>query len=89
MKAGTITVTGAALTYTSNNTSVATVNASTGAVKLTGTAGTSTITATYAGNDSYKGSSATYTITVAEATTSVTPPPLLVQLLELIPVCKR
>ncbi len=52
------------LAYESSNTDVATVNASTGAVSLTGTTGTTTIKATFAGDDTYNGSSASYTITI-------------------------
>ncbi len=53
------------ITYTSSNTSVATVDASTGLV--TGVSeGTATITATVAATDSYNEGSATYTITVTE-----------------------
>lgn len=54
-----------AITYSSSNTSVATVDASTGLV--TGVSeGTATITATVAATDSYNEGSATYTITVTE-----------------------
>ncbi|MBQ9187168.1 MAG: hypothetical protein IJ144_05000 [Prevotella sp.] len=61
------------VTYASNNTDVATVDASTGVVTLTGTAGTATITATLAGNDTYKDNTASYTITVEEvAATGIT-----------------
>jgi len=61
------------VTYASNNTDVATVDASTGVVTLTGTAGTATITATLSGNDTYKDNTASYTITVEEvAATGIT-----------------
>lgn len=62
-------VTLSGITYSSSDTSVATVNASTGAVTLVGE-GTTTITATFAGNDTYNGTSASYTLTVSEATPS-------------------
>jgi hypothetical protein len=55
------------ITYASNNTTVATVNASTGALSLTTSAeGVVKITATFAGNDNYKSGSANYTITVID-----------------------
>ena len=57
------------VTYSSSDTSVATVDASTGAVTLVA-AGTTTITATFAGNDSYNEGSASYTLTVNEAQSS-------------------
>ena len=56
---------GLTVTYSSSNTNVATVNASTGAVTLKA-AGTTTITASFAGNDDYYSNSATYTLTVKE-----------------------
>jgi len=52
------------ITYSSSNTSVATVNSSTGVVTIKGT-GTATITATMAANTNYTGASASYTITVS------------------------
>ena len=55
------------LAYSSSNTEVATVDATTGAVTLTGTTGKTTITAAFAGNDTYAASSASYTLSVAEA----------------------
>lgn len=69
VKAGSTTVTSPAVTYSSSNTSVATVNSSTGAVTITGV-GTTTITANYAGNSTYKPSSATYTLTVGDGRTA-------------------
>ncbi len=52
-----------AVTYSSNNTAVATVDPSTGAV--TGVAeGSATITAAFAGNDDYKAGQASYTLNV-------------------------
>ena len=64
VKSGTTTITNPAVTYASSNTSVATVNSSTGAVTIKA-AGTTTITATYAGNTNYEGSTATYTLVVS------------------------
>ena len=51
------------ITYTSNNTAVATVNATTGKITLKGI-GTTTITATQAATATHKASSASYTLTV-------------------------
>ena len=56
---------GLTVTYSSSNTNVATVNASTGAVTLKAV-GTTTITASFAGNDDYYSNSATYTLTVKQ-----------------------
>ena len=53
------------VTYTSSNVEVAQVDENTGAVSI-GTPGTTTITATFAGNDNYLQASASYTITVVE-----------------------
>ena len=70
--AGTLTATvtyndaavaGASVTWESNNTSVATVNATTGAVTLIAK-GTAKITASYAGNSDYAAASAEYDLTV-------------------------
>ncbi len=55
------------LTYSSSDEKVATVDATTGAVTLTGTTGKTTIKAAFAGNDTYAASSASYTLNVAEA----------------------
>lgn len=55
------------VTYSSSNTSVATVNSSTGAVTIVGT-GTATITASMATTTQYSGATATYTITVSNST---------------------
>lgn len=52
------------ITYSSSNTSVATINTS-GGVTLTGV-GTTTITASFAGNSFYNPSSASYTLTVTK-----------------------
>ncbi|MBP5381209.1 MAG: chitobiase/beta-hexosaminidase C-terminal domain-containing protein [Bacteroidaceae bacterium] len=60
---GETTITSPAVTWSSSNTDVATINASTGAVTLIA-AGTTTITATFAGNDDYAEASATYELTV-------------------------
>lgn len=58
----TLTPTGAGtLAYTSSNTSVATVDDN-GTITFGDSYGTTDITATFAGNDSYESSSATYTI---------------------------
>ena len=54
---------GLTVTYSSSNTNVATVNASTGAVTLKAV-GTTTITASFAGNNEYYANSASYTLTV-------------------------
>ena len=56
------------VTYSSSEESVATVHDSTGEVTLVA-AGTTIITATFAGNDSYNGGSASYTLTVSAAQT--------------------
>lgn len=57
------------ITYASNNTTVATVNATTGELSYVESAvGTAKITATFAGNDWYKGSSANYTINIVDPT---------------------
>ncbi len=52
------------VSYSSNNTNVATVDATTGAVTIVGP-GTAVITATFEGNDSYLPDEASYTINVA------------------------
>ena len=52
------------ISFASSNGSVATVDAETGAVALTGTAGTSTISATFGGNTTYKASTVSYTLNV-------------------------
>ena len=61
----TTTPSGLALTYSSSNEEVATVNSS-GTVTLVG-AGTAVITARFAGNDRYQSTSAAYTLTVNPA----------------------
>lgn len=56
------------VTYSSSKPSVATVDAESGAVTILA-AGTTTITATFAGNDEYNSASSSYTLTIkAEAT---------------------
>lgn len=60
---GENTIASPAVTWSSGDTDVATINASTGAVTLIA-AGTTTITATFAGNDDYAEASATYELTV-------------------------
>ncbi len=54
---------GLTVTYSSSNTNAATVNASTGAVTLKAV-GTTTITASFAGNNEYYANSTTYTLKV-------------------------
>lgn len=58
------------VTYSSSNTEVAEVNASTGAVTLH-KAGTAIITAAFAGSDDFKAASASYTLTVKKITPGV------------------
>lgn len=67
---GTPTLTGnkTSVTYTSGNTSVATVDASTGIVTARGT-GTTVITATAAGVNGYQAATASYTLSVWEEAT--------------------
>jgi len=57
---------GLTLEYTSSNTSVATVNESTGAVTLV-SPGSATIKATFAGGANYNAAEASYTLTVTKA----------------------
>ncbi|WP_170935061.1 Ig-like domain-containing protein [Prevotella sp. P3-122] len=54
------------VTYSSDNTDVASVNESTGAITLGGIAGTATITASFDATDTYKASSAKYYINVID-----------------------
>ncbi len=61
-----VSVDGKTVSYESSDTSVATVNASTGAVTLVA-AGTATITAKFAGDTSYNPASGSYVLTVAAA----------------------
>ena len=60
-----------AIAWTSSNTGVAEINETTGAVTLVAE-GTTTITATYAGDVDYKGSTDTYVLTVVDNTSSLT-----------------
>ena len=55
------------VTYTSSNTDVATVNATSGAITLGKTVGSTVITATAAENDYYNSATATYTIVLEDA----------------------
>lgn len=55
------------VTYSSGNESVATVVAETGVVTLTGTKGSATISAAFAGNDSYNRQTVSYVINVTAA----------------------
>ena len=55
-----------AITYSSNNTAVATVNATTGRVHIVGAGGTATITATLAASGCFEEATATYTINVVD-----------------------
>lgn len=59
------------VSYSSSNTSVATVDVSTGAVTVGTTEGTATITASSSETNTYAAGSASYTITVAKGTTTV------------------
>ena len=59
-------VEGAKITYSSDKESIATVDENGGVIVKTDKEGTATITATYAGNDEYTGSTASYKITVAD-----------------------
>ncbi len=61
----TVVPSGLALTYESSNEDVASVDASTGVVTLNGV-GTTTITASFAGNDNYKPGSGSYLLSVAD-----------------------
>lgn len=56
------------VTYSSSNATVASVNASSGAVTLGNITGTAVITASFDGNDDYLSGSASYTITVIDPT---------------------
>ena len=57
---------GLAVVYSSSDTNVATVNSSTGSVTIR-SKGTTTITASFVGNDYYNSSSASYVLTVVES----------------------
>lgn len=60
---------GLTVSYTSSNTEVATVNESTGAVSVVGI-GSTTITATFAGDNTYSAASASYVLKVNRALSS-------------------
>ena len=60
------------VTYSSSDTEVATVNAETGKVTLGSKVGTTTITASFAGNGEYNAASASYTLTVEYPATTTT-----------------
>lgn len=64
LKAGETAISGA-VTYTSSNSEVATVNETTGEVSAL-TTGKTTITATFASTSEYKGSTASYELTVVD-----------------------
>ena len=68
------TVSGAktAVTYSSNNEEVATVDAATGAVTMTGATGTAVITATAVQTAEYKAAVAAYTVKVSNPSATVT-----------------
>ena len=59
------------VTYSSSNTNVASVDESTGEVEIGNVAGSATITASFAGNDSYNEGSASYTISVIDPNVTV------------------
>ena len=61
---------GATIKYSSNNSAVANVDETTGAVTIVG-AGTTVITADFAGDDTYAASKASYTINVIKVITSI------------------
>ncbi|MCI5053551.1 MAG: autotransporter-associated beta strand repeat-containing protein [Pelagibacteraceae bacterium] len=67
--AGTPSISGPTLSYTSSDTDVATVNSSTGEVSILAS-GTSTITASFTGNSNWNSGSGTYLLTVTEPTVS-------------------
>jgi len=54
------------VTYSSSNEDLAVVDENTGVVLIDDNAGTVTITASFAGNDTYKAGSASYTITITD-----------------------
>ena len=60
-----------AVTYAGNNNSVATVDAASGALTLTGTAGTVKVTASSEESESYYAGSASYTLVVKEVSDNV------------------
>ena len=68
---GGAAVDGATVTWSTSDSDVATINASTGVVTLV-SAGSVTFTATYAGNSTYAGSSSTYNMTVNDTRSTAT-----------------
>ena len=68
---GGATVSGATVTWSGDNDDVATINETTGVVTLVA-AGTVTFTASYAGDDDYNASSATYEMTVTNVNPNLT-----------------
>lgn len=72
-------ISGATVTWSSSDTDVATIDASTGVVTLVA-AGTTTITASYAGDDDYMSSSATYELTVTSSAPYVQPTEITIQM---------
>ncbi len=60
------------VTYTSSNTDVATVNATSGAITLGNTVGSTVITATAAEDDYYNSATATYTIVLEDSSITTT-----------------
>lgn len=59
------------VTYAGNKDAVATVDATSGALTLTGEAGSVTVTASFEGNDAYYAGSASYTLVVKEVSDNV------------------
>ena len=68
------------VTYSSSNTSVATVNENTGAVTIVG-AGTTTITANAAANETYNAASTSYTLTVTPNIAGISLPYMMVSMI--------
>ena len=68
VKAGDNEVSGATVTWSSSNENVATISGDD--IVISGV-GTTTITATYAGDDSYQGSTASYQLTVSKGYSSI------------------
>lgn len=60
----TYTPSGKQITFKSSDTNVLTVNANTGKIQWTGNAGTATITATVAGDDTWASAEASFTVTI-------------------------
>ncbi len=58
------------ITYAISGDAIGTVDASTGTVSLNGTTGEATVTATFAGDETYRPATASYTISVTEAGTT-------------------